>query len=128
MADYTITVNLPDHHRGDHWPAGVGSVPGRLGIGPVLIDGVTPSTPLDRMRFRFKHATSGQVFTIDSAEAGRNAPLVIDDAATWECHIPEIANFLPSAGEWEWDAEAYDAGRSTPLTIYKGVFTVHPDV
>lgn len=127
MSDYAVTVSLPDHKRGDRWPAAVGATEGRLTIGPVLIDGVTPDASLDRVRFQFVH-TSGARYIIDSEEPGRSAPLVIDDEDTWEAHIPETATFLNLVGQWSWDAEFYDGGREAPLTLYKGQITVTSDV
>lgn len=121
MADYTVNIDLPDHKRGDRWI-------GIAAIGPVLIDGLPPVNALIRLRMQFRRRRGSEVFSIDSdSEAERDAPAVIDDGATWAAHIPEIQSFLSAAGSWDWDMEFYEATKLNPLTLYKGVVTVHAD-
>jgi hypothetical protein len=73
------------------------------------------------------HST-GVTFRIDSGNAtGRNAAAVISNSTTWSANVPPIQNFLPKAGEWEWDMEFYETGNDKPLTLYKGVLTVLAD-
>jgi len=62
------------------------------------------------------------------AGATRDAPIVISDAETWEANIPEVATFLSLAGVWMWDMEFYEAGKSSPLTLYRGKLNVVNDV
>jgi len=119
MADYTVNIDLPDHKRGDRWI-------GIAAIGPVLIDEETPENELVRLRMQFRRVRGSEVFTIDT-QGSPDAPAVIDDAETWEAHIPEIQSFLSLAGKWEWDMEFYEHGKANPLTLYKGVVTVHAD-
>lgn len=135
MADPAAIVEFPDHRRGDHWPPAIGKTAGRLTIGPVLIKadeedaGAAPDSTLQRVRWRFTHQRTGEVYIFDSEDnAERDAPVVIDDAATWEAHIPETQTFLSVAGKWNFDSEFYDADRTAPITLHKGTLTVTSDV
>lgn len=120
MADYTVTIALPDHKRGDRWP-------GIASIGPVLINGSQPDAALTRVRMHFQNS-SGAKYKLDS-DAGQspNAPIVIDNAPTWAVSIPEVERFLSVSGKWSWDMEFYQAGNTNPLTLYKGDLTVAND-
>lgn len=118
MADYTVTIDLSDHKRGDKWP-------GIPSIGPVLINGAQPASALARIRAQFRRGA--QVFTLDSNGTG-DALITILDAATWEATVPAIAQFLPTAGIWAWDMEFYATGEATPLTLYKGSIGVLDDI
>lgn len=122
MADYTVSIQLPDHKRGDRWP-------GIESIGPVLINGVQPAATLARVRMHFVRREDGLRYRLDSA-AGEvpNAPIVISNATTWAVNIPEVQSFLAKNGEWDWDMEFYQAGKTAPLTLYKGKLTVGDDV
>jgi len=123
MPDYTVNIDLPAHKRGDRYPL-IGDI--AIGIGPVIIDDNQPDTALDRIRMQFRNGS--KVFRLDSdSEALRDAPIVIDDDATWEAHIPAIESFLPAPGAWRWDMEFYPAD-SAPLTLYSGILTVHKDI
>jgi hypothetical protein len=119
MADYTVNIDLPDHKRGDRWP-------GVAQIGPILIDEATPANNLTRIRMQFRRVRGSGVFTIDT-QGTPDAPAIIDDPEEWTAHIPEIQSFLPEAGAWQWDMEFYEQGKAAPLTLYKGVITVHAD-
>lgn len=120
MSDYTATVNLTDHKRGDKWP-------GIASIGPVEINEATPTATLARIRAQFVHPT-GLVFTLDSdSEAAPDAPIVIDNATTWEASVAEVQDAFELAGDWTWDMEFWATGDTSPLTLYKGVLTVHDD-
>lgn len=121
MADYTVEIDsFPDHKRGDKWP-------GIASVGPVLINDAQPALALARVRMQF--ALGARRYVIDS-EAGDDvdATFVIDDADTWEASVAEIQDFLPAAGDWSWDMEFYETGKSSPLTLYKGTLTVLADV
>ena len=121
MADYTVNIDLPDYKRGDRWPG----VP--VG-GPVLIDGAQPANALTRIRWHFVHRGSSTVYRMDSdATEAPDAPITIADAVTWEWNVPEIEDFLPRGGKWDWDAEFYETGKEKPLTIYEGVLEVNSD-
>ena len=109
---------LPSVPRGDRWQ-------GVAQIGPVEINGDTPSNALTRIRMHF--SLPGRVYRIDSVP-GADALVVIDDAANWEAHIPPIDRFLPAPGVWEWDMEFWETGNAAPLTLYKGTIEVQPDV
>ena len=117
MSDYTVKIDLPDHKNGDRWP-------GIAVIGPVLINGSQPASPLTRVRMHFQSAL-GVRYKLDS-DAGQSpdALIIIANQNTWIARIPEIENFLPMAGKWLWDMEFYQAGKTTPLTLYKGEITV----
>jgi len=121
MSDYSVTINLPDHKRGDRWPG----VP--VG-GPVLIDGLQPDNVLTRIRWHFVHRGSGEVYRMDSdVESAPDAEIVISDETTWEWNVPEVDVFLGRSGKWDWDAEFYEEGKETPLTLYKGILSVNMD-
>jgi hypothetical protein len=120
MPDYAAAVTLPDTIRGDRWL-------GIPAIGPVLIGGVQPTNALTRMRFQFERL--GESYVIDSDESTNpDAPVVIDDDETWEAHIPEVDDFLPSSGKWSWDAEFYEVGSTSPLTLLRGTIVVNDDI
>jgi len=119
MADYTETISLDDHKLGDRW---VGAT-----IGPVTINGETPSETLTRIRMQFRKGAAS--YTLDSDETEEpDAPITIDDGDTWEGSIDEVDDFLPTAGRWSWDMEFYVEEYDSPLTCYKGHLTVHPQV
>lgn len=120
MADYTVSIDLPDHKRGDLWP-------GIPLIGPVVINEATPALSLSRIRMTLRKG--GSVFIIDSeSNATRNAPAVITDATHWQAEIPEIGDFVQAAGDWKWDMEFWESGKTAPITCYQGTLTVHADV
>lgn len=126
MADYTVTISLPDHKRGDRW-IGISQ------IGPILIDEATPTSALTRVRMMFRRRRGTQVYTIDSQvdpvpDPAPDAIAEIDDAEEWIAHIPPIQDFLSVSGNWDWDMEFYDEDNDAPLTIYKGLLVVHNDV
>lgn len=115
MADYSATISLSDHKKGDKWI-------GITSIGPVTINGSQPANALTRIRMSFKKGCD--FFFLDSD----NSEITISNATTWEANIPEIQNFLPLAGDWGWDMEFYQTGETSPLTLYKGVITVYDDI
>ena len=120
MADYTVTIDFPDHKLGDKWL-------GISAIGPVLINSATPSDALVRVRLHFRRHSL--IFRCDSTAASDvDAPIVISNPATWLANVPEIPDFLSAAGLWHWDMEFWGNGWTGPLTLYKGVITVHQDV
>lgn len=126
MADYTVSIALPDHKRGDRW-VGVSA------IGPILINGATPADALTRVRMMFRRRRGTEVYTIDSQVApvptpAPDAEVTISNATTWAASIAPIQSFLPVEGQWDWDMEFYSGGDDSPLTLYKGVITVHNDV
>lgn len=121
MADYTVTINLPDHKAGDGWP-------GIAAIGPVIINGTQPDNPLERIRMQFR-GPGGVVFKFDSdASATRDAPITIDNATTWEASVAAVSDFLTEPGSYDWDMEFHQTGAFGPWTLYKGKLTVHGDV
>ena len=118
---YAVKVDIPAVERGDKWH-------GIASIGPILINGATPVDSLVRVRMHFAQGKRN-LFRLDSdASTTPDAPIVIDDAAAWTAHVPEVGAFLPLAGSWEWDMELYGAGWSGPLTLYYGTLSVTQDV
>lgn len=117
MAEYTVKIDLPNHRSWDRWP-------GIASIGPVLINGSQPESPLTRVRMHFQSGF-GVKYNLDS-DAGQSpdAPILIVNANTWIARIPEVENFLPMAGKWLWDMAFYQAGKTAPLTLYKGEIIV----
>jgi hypothetical protein len=120
MADYTVKIDLPDHKSGDRWP-------GIASIGPVVINGSQPASPLTRVRM---HCVSflGEKYKFDS-DAGQSpdAPIIIVSAQNWTIRIPEVENFPADAGKYSWDMEFYQQGKTAPLTLYKGDITITCD-
>jgi|TARA_R110000796_G_scaffold167313_1_gene284178 hypothetical protein len=119
-SDYAEVINLPIHRRGDWWQ-------GVTSIGPILVDGATPGTILDRIKMQFRKR-DGSVYTLDS-EAGNSpdAPISITDEATWEATILPVTTFLPTSGTWEWDMEFYSSTFPDKITFYKGAIEVIQD-
>jgi hypothetical protein len=96
--------------------------------GPVIIDGVQTENSLTRIRWHFVHRGSNTVYRMDSdATQSPDASITIGNAVTWSWSIAEVEEFLQRGGQWDWDAEFYEAGKDTPLTLYKGVLTVNAD-
>jgi len=121
MADYTVTINIPDHKLGDKWP-------GIATIGPVLVDGVTPSGVMARVRMNLKHELGSRYFLDSEATANPNAPITRNNEVTWLASIAPVQDFLPLAGDWTWDMAFWEGSDTSPLTFYKGVLTVEPDI
>jgi len=121
MADYTVNIDIPDHKQGDRWE-------GMSIIGPITINGTTPAGALSRVRMQLRKG--GNTYTLDSdGSTSPDAPISIDNAATWEASIAPVEGFLSATfGDWSWDMEFYQADKAGVLTLYKGVITVHPDV
>ena len=128
MADYTEIISLPDHKRGDVWGDPEGNA---VEFGPILINTVQPTNTLTKVRmlFRKRLGKSSERFLISTdATESPDAPMVIDNATTWEASIAAIENFLSPAGVWEWDAEFFQDGVTTPWTLYKGTITIYDDI
>ncbi len=121
MSEYAVEINLPDAKLGDVWPPSPDGS-GLISIGPILINGSTPSVELDRVVMRFEK--NGVCFVFDSEIFDRNAPITITDNVAWTAEIPPVSEFLTSPGEWEWEMLFYSGGSSAPLTMYYGVITV----
>lgn len=121
MEDYTVTIDLPPHRRGDWWQ-------GITSIGPILVDGETPLNPLTRIRMQFRKR-SGDVYTFDSdSSALPDSPITITDANSWVATIPPVEKFMQVAGTWDWDMEFYSESFPPLLTFYKGSLEVTQDV
>jgi hypothetical protein len=122
MANYTVTITLPEHVRGDRWV-------GITQIGPVLINGAQPAATLARVRMHLAHQATGAVFTLDTdPSADPDAPITITNATTWVAVIPEVQEFVEKAGQWIWDMEFHQTGSAGPLTLYSGVLQVNEDI
>jgi len=117
MADYTETISLKDTKVGDRWI-------GISAIGPVTVNGSTPSNALTRVVMTFR--LGAERFTLDSS--GTSPGITISNAATWAVTIPARDSFLTRSGKWEWDMEFYQQGVTAPWTLYEGTLTVHDDV
>lgn len=116
-----VTIGLENHTLGDIWS-------GILSIGPITINGVTPAETLAKVRMWLRH-TDGTLFKISSD--GTETPdgvVTIDNATTWEAHVPEIADFVTKAGVWSWDMEFWRTGAIGPETLFKGRLTVTDDI
>lgn len=120
MSEYAVEITIPDHKRGDRWP-------GIAAIGPVIINGSQPANALTRVRMHLKNGAVTYKLDSDAGQAP-DAPIVISNAATWAANIPEVETFLATSGRWTWDMEFYEAGKTSPLTLYKGTLTVANDI
>lgn len=119
MPDYAQEVYFPDYKLGDLWRGAT--------FGPVDEEEPTPSLALARVRMHFvKGATT---FRLDS-DSGQSpdALITIEDPVNWKATIPELDTFLPSTGDWKFDVEFYETGKSKPITLYKGTLKVNDDV
>jgi hypothetical protein len=116
-----VRISLTPHYLGDKW-VGIPS------IGPVKINGATPTATLARIRMHLVHQ-NGTVFRLDS-DSGEtpDAPITINSAANWTAHIPEVQDFVSAPGKWVWDMEFYQTGDTSPITLYAGVLNVTPDI
>lgn len=106
-------------------------------IGPVTIQGpddeapVQPSTTLVSVRLNFTRegarSPSIRFGTMDVPDA--DAPIVIDNAVTWEFSIAPVspATWTPPAGVYTGHVETTDSD-GLVLTIYKLQLTVTPDL
>ena len=121
MADYTVSINLPDHKLGDEW-IGISL------IGPVVTTGITQGT-LTRIRMQLSGPDGPNSFKLDSL-AGYNGMIALDVTTPdeWEAHISPIAKFLTKAGTWNWSMQFFHSGDISPITLYKGALTVHDNI
>lgn len=117
MSDYAETITLADCKLNDRW-IGIGT------IGPVTINGSTPSAALTRVVMNFRLGAT--TYTLDTA--GTSPGIVISNAATWVATIAARDDFLPRAGLWEFDLEFYFTGATSPYTLYRGQIRVHDEV
>lgn len=111
-----VKIDLGSHTLGDKWL-------GIAKIGPVLVNGSTPDGALTRVRMVFEMGSSSFVLDSDGS-VSPDAPITIDDAATWEARVPEVQSFLGSAGRWAWTMSFYEGADTGPLTFYRGVVVV----
>lgn len=116
MATYTETIELADVVVGDRW---IG-----VTVGPVTINGSTPSRALERVVMTFRIGQS--TFTLDSDE--EDDDVEITDADSWEVSFAARDDFLERAGKWQWDMAFFSEGYDSPWTLYSGVIKVHDDI
>lgn len=113
-----VTISLPSHTRGDTWEG--------LSIGPVLFDGIQPSTNLLSCRLYFRNIRSrilGYGFQTNPSPGFGDITIV--DVVTW--HIEIAAQPLPlAAGVWTWDFETTDVAGAI-RTLYAGQLTISQD-
>ena len=114
MAQYTEEISLADVKVGDRW---VG-----VTIGPVTVNGDTPSQTLSRVVMTFRLGAT--TFTLDSDDGD----ITISDSATWEVEIPAQDSFLPRSGKWQWELVFWRTGVTSPWTLYRGVLVCHDDL
>lgn len=130
-ADYTVEIELPAHKRGDEWI-------GIALIGPVIVNGSTPAETLARVVMTLERIAPAVVngvpvepdrFILDSVAGDAvDAPIVIDNATTWQARIPAVPDFVQKAGDWKWDISFYRTDKTSPQTFYKGTLHVYDDV
>ena len=105
--------------QGDRWQ-------GIAAIGPVLIDGGTPASPLARVRMQFRRGGKLGV-TLDSQSG--DFQIIISNPETWLASIPPNGRSLPlETGSWQWDAEFWQGDDLAPVTLYKGTMVIGPKV
>ena len=94
-------VKLENHVAGDTWQ-------GIPVIGPILINGLPPASPAERVRLTLRKvpAATGAEKIFDSGLGN----ITIVNAATWEASIPEVpfANFTLPEGRYEGHLEFTD--------------------
>jgi hypothetical protein len=115
-----VEAELAHLTAGDRWQ-------GIAAIGPVLIDGGTPASPLARVRMQFRRG--GRLGAALDSEPGGDFPIVISNAATWSAHVPPSGGTLPlETGSWQWDAEFWQGDDLAPLTLYRGIMVIGPKI
>lgn len=127
MSYAPVKINFPPHVRGDKWPACVNGGANAASVGPITVNGSTPTQNLARVRLHFKRFSD--VFTFDSdPNALPEAPIIITNPTLWEASIPAVMDFLPNAGFWDWDMEFWSDGDTSPVTLFYGTISVRQDV
>ena len=106
--------------QGDRWQ-------GIAAIGPVIIDGSQPASPLSRIRLQFRRG--GRLGVSLDSQPGGSFTIVISNAESWSANIPPNGGSLPlETGTWQWDAEFWGEGDAAPLTLYRGTVVIGPKV
>ena len=115
-----VEAELAHLTQGDRWQ-------GIAAIGPVIIDGSQPASPLSRIRLQFRRG--GRLGVSLDSESGGDFPIVISNATTWAAHVSPNGRTLPlEAGSWQWDAEFWAEGDTAPVTLYRGTITIGPKI
>lgn len=114
-------IELPETLEGDRWI-------GITRIGPILIEGEQPAVSLARAQMILK-LDSGAAYVLDSdGSQNPDAPIVIDNATTWQISIPEVSTgFCPSPGKWRFAIKFYGAGQGAD-TYFKGTQVVKGNI
>ena len=114
------TIQLDPHTKGDTWQ-------GIPSIGPILFNGIQPTSQLDRIRMQIRSAgpTGTLVLTFDSETGDEDYEITITDATTWEAEIAEIPEdeFDLAAGPYYWSMRFWDKD-GVARTLYDGGFEV----
>jgi hypothetical protein len=114
-----IQIDLAATTAGDKWQ-------GIAAIGPVLINDAQPEFPLSRVKMQFRRG--GKLGVTFDSESGDSLPIVISNATTWLAHVPEVQPLPLETGTWQWDMEFWQGDDAAPLTFYRGVLTVLPQI
>ena len=113
-----VKIKLPDCLVGDHWEG--------ISIGPVLINGLQPTSILASCRMYFRDQTGGLAYGFKSVVTTGFGLITITNATTWMAQIPR--QILPLvAGVYSWDFETTDA-LGVVQTFYGGRQTMIQDV
>ena len=97
-------------------------------IGPVLINGVSPSTALASVRMAFRKAPDDitPAYVLATTPQAGQGSITINNASTWSVTIPEQP--LPLApGNWVWAIQFVDT-LGTISTLFEGSLTVLPNI
>jgi hypothetical protein len=119
MSTLPIQIDLAATTAGDKWQ-------GIAAIGPVLINGLQPAFPLSRVKMQFRRG--GRLGATFDSEPGDSYPITISNAETWLAHVPEVQPLPLEAGSWQWDMEFFTGSDTAPLTYYRGILTVLPEI
>ena len=114
-----VIIKLDNYYSGDSWE-------GML-VGPVVINEVTPTSPVTAVRMQFRDSEFGDLgYELNTDPAAGEGLITITDADTWEINIPAQVIGLV-AGRWDWDLECTDS-TGYVVTLYRGVLTVKGDI
>ncbi len=116
-----VDITLTPITEGDTWQ-------GIASIGPVTINGDAPASELASMSLHFVRVNE-RLPSIKIGSTGVvDAPIVIDNAATWEAHIPIIGPsvFNLKQGDYVGSLRTVDAA-GVVLTLYTLHLTVRPE-
>lgn len=96
-------------------------------IGPTLINGEQPESPLTRIRLEWRRASTdvASTYNMDTVTATGVGSVVIDDAASWTAHVPPQGLPLPP-GTWRFTMAFTDAAATTAVLVVGKIKILRP--